>query len=254
MPTLSVILLTHNTGEIIKDVVRQLDKAADEIIVVDDLSEDNTTELVRKTTKKAKIIRHKLTNHGEQRNIGYARATGEWLAWADDDEVWSDELVEEVKKVKELDGYGYDGFELLFRTPVLGGVIEDEWHLRLFRKGKGKNTPSFHTTVEMTAGSKISKIKRGHVLHLKWEGAEAWLKKHIFYSKMDVDSYLERGLKVSPWKMLAMFFIVFLKRLKLVKQGPAGFVWALAASTSWIFKACFLIEARQKRQNHRKTK
>jgi len=248
MKRLSAIVLTHNASGTIKDVLSQLDKVADEVIIVDDNSDDDTTEIARKSVPKVKIIKHKLTNHGEQRNAGYDQATGDWLAWIDDDEIWDDKLVEEVKKIKELDGYGYDGFEFMFKTPVLGNVVEDEWHMRLFRRGKGKNTPAFHTTVEMSADSKIKRVKNGHVLHLTWHGVEPWLRKHIFYSKMDADSYLERGLNVSPWKMIGMFFFVFLKRLRLARFGISGITWAFAASTSWLFKACFLIEARQKRK------
>ena len=254
MKKLSAIVLTHNSGEMIKIVISQLDKVADEIIIVDDNSDDDTIELVKKTTKKLKIIKHKLTNHGEQRNIGYQQATGDWIAWVDDDEIWDDTLVEEVMKIKTNDGYGYDGFEFLFKTPVLGNVIEDEWHMRLFRRGQGKNTPAFHTTVEMKPASKIKRLKRGHVLHLTWQGVELWLKKHIFYSKMDADSYIERGLNVNPWKMIGMFFFVFFKRLRLARFGISGIVWAFAASTSWLFKACYLVESRHKKRIHKITK
>lgn len=251
MASLSVILLTHNSGPLINRVLSQIRKVADEIIVVDDFSTDGTPVRIRKIASDAIFIKNKLENHGAQRNIGYAKAGGRWLAWADHDEIWSDELVEEIKRIKETDGDGFDGFAFLFKTPVLGGVIEDEWHVRLFRATHGRNTEAFHTTIAMKSDSRIKRIRRGSVLHLAWNGVDAWLPKHIFYSKMDAESYLARGLRVGPWHMIGMFFVAVLRRLRLVRQGPAGLVWALVASTSWLFKAAYLVEARAKRRAQR---
>ena len=48
--------------------------------------------------------------------------------------------------------------------------------------------------------------------------------------------------------MLAMSFVVFMKRIKLLRYGTSGLVWNLAASTSWIFKAAYLVEMEKKKK------
>lgn len=96
MKKISVIIPTYNRAATIERAVRSVlaqTYPADEIIVVDDGSTDETEQLVRAIGDE-RIVYHKLGQNGgvsAARNIGAQLATGEWLAFQDSDDCWRKE-------------------------------------------------------------------------------------------------------------------------------------------------------------------
>ncbi len=133
----SVVVLAKNDQFRIS---RCLDSVAwaDEVIVVDDESTDQTPEIVKKYTNK--IFIRKMDVEGRHRNWAYAQAKNRWVLSLDSDELVSPELKEEIEG-------------LLKKNPVENGFtiprrnyIGDYWvkyggwypspQLRLFQKDK----------------------------------------------------------------------------------------------------------------------
>lgn len=107
----SVVMATYN-GE--KYLEEQLDsifcqtKPVDEVIICDDGSKDGTLEIIEKyITEKNLNLSWKLIKN--KKNLGYADnfhqglalATGEYIFFADQDDVWCEDKVEEMTKVME---------------------------------------------------------------------------------------------------------------------------------------------------------
>ena len=79
-----------------------------EIIVVDDLSTDNTCDIVE-SLKDARIRLIKLDKKGGAqvaRNKGIIEARGEWIAFLDSDDLWEDKKLE--IQVDELKKHNFD--------------------------------------------------------------------------------------------------------------------------------------------------
>ena len=94
---LSVIVITRNEQANIVECLRSVD-FADEIIVVDNASTDDTVELARR----AGAIVHQTQDwpgFGPQKNRALAYATGDWVLSMDADERVTPELREEILKV-----------------------------------------------------------------------------------------------------------------------------------------------------------
>lgn len=94
---LSVIVITRNEQANIVECLRSVD-FADEIIVVDNASTDDTVELARR----AGAIVHQTQDwpgFGPQKNRALAYATGDWVLSMDADERVTPELREEIFKV-----------------------------------------------------------------------------------------------------------------------------------------------------------
>ena len=119
MPKVSVVIPTHNRASFLRAAIQSvLNQTFQdfEIIVVDDASEDETPEVIRSFTEpRIQYVRHE-TNKGQgvTRNNGLSRASGEYVAFLDDDDEWLPQKLEQ--QVRLLDsspakvGLIYSGF------------------------------------------------------------------------------------------------------------------------------------------------
>jgi glycosyltransferase involved in cell wall biosynthesis len=95
-PLVSVVLPTHNRAAFLERAIRSVVAQTEtnlEIIVVDDASSDGTPELLNRllgNDPRVRILRNlKSLGGGGARNVGIAAATGEWVAFIDDDDEWA---------------------------------------------------------------------------------------------------------------------------------------------------------------------
>lgn len=93
----SVVIPAYNVadhiGRTIESVLKQT-RPADEIIVIDDGSNDNTAEAIRRYEPKVKLICQENGGASVARNTGINAATHEWVAFLDGDDEWLDECLE----------------------------------------------------------------------------------------------------------------------------------------------------------------
>src|SRR5262245_42228248 len=146
MPKVSVVITTRNRADFLRAAIHSVEHQTFqdfELIVVDDASEDETSEVVRSfSDPRIRYFRHE-TNKGEgaTRNTGVRHAAGEYIAFLDDDDEWLPRKLE--KQVPLLDGSGsnvalvYSGFwkvegtskEIVARVvpQKRGAVFRDMW-------------------------------------------------------------------------------------------------------------------------------
>ena len=79
-------------GDTLKSVIDQT-YAADEIVVVDDGSTDNTVQIILGIQKinvtNIRLIESRHAGPGAARNLGIKAAKNEWIAFIDSDDLWS---------------------------------------------------------------------------------------------------------------------------------------------------------------------
>ncbi len=108
-PLVSAIIPTHNRAVLLERAIRSVQHQTYphlEIIVVDDASQDNTDEVVESFgDPRIRYIRHDNNRGGSAaRNTGIAAATGEFIAFLDDDDEWEPKKTEEqLKALKHYD-------------------------------------------------------------------------------------------------------------------------------------------------------
>ncbi len=140
MATISVIVLTLNEERNIADCLESV-RWADEIILVDSGSTDQTTAIAGRYTSNIQTIAWQ--GYGAARNYGVGQAKGEWILWLDADERVMPELAEEIREIVRNDEPGVVGYSVARRAFFLGRWIRHcGWYpsrvTRLFRRGKGK--------------------------------------------------------------------------------------------------------------------
>ena len=93
-PEVSVVIPTHSRWRLLARTLEGALGQADvehEVVVVDDGSTDETPERLRQLDQpRVRVVRHETSRHlPAARNSGIAAARGEWIAFLDDDDLWS---------------------------------------------------------------------------------------------------------------------------------------------------------------------
>src|SRR3989344_2145139 len=141
MLNLSVIILTKNEEKNIFDCLESV-KDADEVIVIDDNSEDRTEDVINSFGKKVKIYKKSLLDDfSKQRNFGLSKAKNSWVLFIDADERVPnglfDEISNEVNK-DNFDGYLIKRRDVLWDKKLRYGETGNIKLLRLARRNAGK--------------------------------------------------------------------------------------------------------------------
>jgi glycosyltransferase involved in cell wall biosynthesis len=90
-PIISVIIPTYNRGWIVKEAIDSVLSQNDvsfELIVVDDGSSDNTSEILALYGNRIRVIRQDNQGVSAARNTGIHAALGDYIALLDSDDLW----------------------------------------------------------------------------------------------------------------------------------------------------------------------
>lgn len=99
MPMVSIILPTYNRAHLISRAIRSLLQQTYqdfEIVIIDDASTDNTKEVINSfNDPRIRYLNHEI-NRGlsAARNTGIKASKGEYLAFQDDDDLWTKDKLE----------------------------------------------------------------------------------------------------------------------------------------------------------------
>jgi len=95
--TITAVIPAYNAAEYIARAIKSVlaqTRPADEIIVVDDGSTDNTLDVVRSFGEKVILIQQENGGASAARNTGINAATGNWIAFLDADDEWLPNMLE----------------------------------------------------------------------------------------------------------------------------------------------------------------
>ena len=91
MTTISVVIPTYNRANTILDAVTSVlgqSRAADEVIVIDDGSTDETASLLEPFGSEIRLFTQSNAGVAAARNRGIRESKGEWITFLDSDDVW----------------------------------------------------------------------------------------------------------------------------------------------------------------------
>lgn len=231
--TLAVVIITKNEEDKIARCLQSV-KWADEIIVVDDLSEDKTVEICQ--SYGAKVISHKsYSNFDQQRNIGIDNATSDWMLQMDADEIVPGNLKQEIQKVIS-ENTGYTAFQFRRKNFFLGhfmryGGFYGPYALKLFKTAKGRYFRRIHETLKVEG--KIGTIQ-ADIEHYPFQSIAQNIERANIYTSIEAKSMLDEddlsyqkkikyNLTIRPLKI---FWKMFIKR-KAYKDGMYGLIFSI---------------------------
>ncbi len=238
MEKISAVIITRNEEQNIVDCLQTLD-FLDEIVVVDSGSSDKTVFLAKKYSKK--VFAREWKGYAAQKNYGISRTRNDWILSIDADERISEELKKEILELE----FKADGYFLPVKNFFLGKLMKyggqyPDYHLRLFRKSKGKFTYSakdVHETVRIS-GSKIVRLNNP-ILHYSYNSVSGYFHKYNSYTYLDASGRFHRNIKPSWYGMLirpvSRFFKWYFFKLGIL-DGTRGLIFHLF-SALYIFTA-----------------
>lgn len=231
---ISAIVLTHNNGKSLSGTLDSLG-FCDEIIVIDDNSDDDTRMVAGKYT--SKIFKHDLDNNfAGQRNWGLSKAVSDWVLYVDSDEVVSPQLRQEIlRTVEKGDGHEYAGFYLKRQDFIFGqqlkyGETADVRLLRLARRTAGSWQRPVHE-VWMVKGQ-LGYLSNP-LLHYPHPTIGEFVDDVNRYSTINAAYLVAQGRHIPAWQIViyptAKFFRNYLWKQGW-RDGTAGMVMAIFMS------------------------
>jgi len=225
--SLSVAIATHNEAENIKNCLDSIKKLADEIIIYDGQSTDQTVANAKKY-KKVKIIfgpNHPLFHLNKQTAID--ACTSDWILQLDADEVVTPDLAKEIKQI--ITNTKFDGFWIKRKNFFLGkfltkGGVYPDPTLRLYRRGKGC-LPCLDVHEQAAVDGPVGQLQND-LLHYADPTFERFLFRNNRYSTL-LATQIQNPSFVDYFflKPLVTFFSLYLRHRGYVDGFP-GFIFA----------------------------
>jgi glycosyltransferase involved in cell wall biosynthesis len=192
MALLSVVIITFNEERNIARCLESIARVADEIVVVDSLSTDNTRAICLNFG--VKWLEQPFLGYVEQKNFALAQATNSHVLSLDADEALSPELEESIQRQKN-DDFQFDAYTMNRRSWYCDRwILHGSWYpdrkLRLLNKTKGRwGGVNPHDKIQMDNHAKIQHLE-GDLLH------------YTYYS---IEEHIAQGNKFTSIAALAMY-------------------------------------------------
>jgi glycosyltransferase involved in cell wall biosynthesis len=242
---LAVIFLTLNEAFHLGDAIDNIADIADEIFVLDSLSNDETVSIALE--KGATVVQRPFTNFGDQWNfsLDHLPTDCEWTLKMDPDERLSDELKDQMR-VAMADPKSATGFEFPRRLWFMGKPLHFHQDVvRLWKTGHCQFSDVLVNEHPIVDGE-VHRLP-GLMEHFDSRDLHHWIDKQNFYTSLEaISRYQSQELSAKPnlfgsalerrmffKKYFAMlpfgYFLLFLYNYIIGgawKAGKTGFRWA----------------------------
>ena len=232
MPSLSATIIARNESDTVARAIRSLE-CADEVVVVDSGSTDDTVSLAQSLG--ARVVPHRWGGFAAQKNFAAAQARHDWILSLDADEELDPEAQQAVVHWKNS-APSAAGYRWARRARYLGRWIRHsgwypDYKLRLFDRRRGRWQGAYLHESVLVEGP--VETLPGHILHYTCDSLEEHRQRIELYTDLAAREMLERDervgalrrLLVAPW----IFFETYFLRLGIL-DGRQGYLIARMAA------------------------
>jgi len=191
---LSVIIITLNEESNIARAIKSA-SFADQIIVVDSHSTDQTTAIAKQMG--AEVFSEAFRGYGQQKNYAVSKCSHQWIFWLDADEEVDSQLAQSINKAIQSDDSNF--YSLNRKTQFVDKWIQHGgWYpdhiIRLFKKSQGRfSEPQVHEKiVDLNDRQPSSKKLEGHLLHYSFPTIQSQILTNSKYAALGAKHLLEK--------------------------------------------------------------
>lgn len=204
MGDVSVVINTFNEEENLPRALLSIKTLADEIVVVDMKSDDNTVEIAEEAG--AKVYSHKRMGYVEPaRNYAIKKAKNDWIFILDADEEIPKSLVKKLKKIiknPKADYYRLPRKNINFGKWMQHTKWWPDYNIRFFKNGSVSWNEVIHS-VPMTTGkgADLPDKEEYAIIHHHYQSLEQYLNRMNRYTSIQADMLIDKNHKFI-WKDL----------------------------------------------------
>lgn len=232
---ISAVVNTRNEAENIFDCLKSLG-FADEIVVVDMESTDETKEIAKEFTDR--IFDHPAVGYVEPaRNFAIKKAIGDWILIIDADERISKTLASkliEISQSGEADFVRIPRKNLIFGQWIQHSRFWPDLNIRFFKKGSVEWQDEIHSIpITYGTGINLESEEAMAIEHLHYRTVNEFIERAIRYSKQQAKELKKNGYEFDPSDIITKPVSEFLSRFFAgdgYKDGLHGLVLSILQS------------------------
>lgn len=239
MDKLSVVIITKNEAANIEKCLRSVKDIADEIVIVDSYSTDNTLDIC--ASYGARIFQREWDDFSSQKNFGNEKAEYEYVFSIDADEELTKEMSDSIIKLKASglsDGIAYEVKRLTYYCgkPIRHCGWYPDKKIRLWKKSECKWEGLVHEQLVFKNEVHV-KILAGDMNHYTVTDMSQQIQKILTYTNYRIEKQLTDGNLKKPWifkilaKPMLKFFDMYFLKLGFLDGFP-GLVVSVNSSMS----------------------
>jgi len=249
MIKVSAVITSFNAEKTIEKCLESL-TWADEIIVLDSFSEDQTTEIIKKFSV-VKLVQKSFKGYSQQKQDVIDMAANDWVLLLDSDECLTPKAIKKLKKwsqgTPKADGYNMPRIEWVFWHWAHPWVKRNEF-IRLFKRSCSKMSPDLvHESIQVEG---VVKRIYAPFKHYGETSIQVKLDKINRYSALAAQQKFERGKRCSAVRLFIYPVFYFFRQYFIKRQifnGVAGVINASLNSYYAYMKYAKLYELQQKK-------
>lgn len=236
---ISVVINTLNEE---KNITRALNsvKWANEVIVCDMHSVDDTSEIAKKMG--AKVVLHKPEQYVELvRNFNIVQASNDWILILDPDEEIPDSLATILQKIADVSEVSF--VEIPRKNIIFGKWMQNsmwwpDYNIRFFKKGRVEWREEIHRQPK-TKGQGLHLDAEGNlaIIHHHYENISQFIHRMDRYTSVQSEELIKNGYKFKWVDLIQKPIGEFLSRYfanKGFKDGLHGLVLGLLQAFSFV--------------------
>lgn len=255
---LTVVMIVKNEAENLKISLPSIVDIADEIILLDSGSTDNSQAVAEQYGAKW-FVNTDWQGFGKQRQIAQSHATGDWILALDADEEVTPKLAESILTIKNTQPantvYGIKRLDFVFGHQIDNPLWGVKAHWRLYPARFGYDDNLVHESVVLNpenAEPAQTKKLTGFLHHHTAPTPHFWVDKRLDYAKAWAVDRHQQGKQVGFWKVMLNPTWAFIKQYLIdgrFIQGRYGFVYA-CLFTHYTFNKYFMLYQMNQQKSH----
>lgn len=249
MLPLSVIITTYNEALHIEAAIRSI-AWADEILVVDSHSTDDTRHLAANTEANVNVVSRNYVGPADQKNWALQQVKNEWVFILDADERVSPELAQEIQTLLSDSELLEDAYRIPRQNHFMGKRIrysgwQNDSVVRLVRRSCRYNNKQVHEEIE-TTDLRLGNCQHP-LVHYTFRNSAHFLAKMERYALWSAQDH--QHTKQVTWFHLAFKpFFRFIKHFVLQRgflDGKTGFVVSVIMAWGVFLRYLKMMEIKQ---------
>lgn len=204
MHKLSVAMITKDSSRYLHKVLSSCD-FADEIVLVDSGSSDNTAQIAKEHN--AKVLYQEWLGFGKQKQFAVDNCKNDWVFVLDSDEVITNELKNEILEVLKnplSKAYKVARLNYFFGKAIKHGGLYPDFNVRLFDKNYTHfSDDKVHERIISPLPAKL----KNHFIHHAYEDIFSFIEKQKKYAQLSSKNSKIKAFLNPYWTFLKIYFL-----------------------------------------------